>query len=147
MLKANVIYNVAAIQLPCGRVTLVDTDRLTDVLQHNWVSVRAGRSRHRYVSAQIDKKRVYLHRYLRPDLPMIDHINRNGLDNRVSNFRETDHSRNIFNQDPTQGVRQLPWGSWQGVIKHMYRQYSKCFRTREQAVEWRQKKAAELFGD
>ncbi|CAG8798505.1 1002_t:CDS:1, partial [Racocetra fulgida] len=44
-----------------------------------------------------NKKSLKLHRFIKSEWKMIDHINRNGLDNRECNLRETNPKLNRLN--------------------------------------------------
>ncbi len=52
-----------------------------------------------YVIVYIGKpvKRRYLHRLILPEAEMVDHKNRNKLDNRRDNLRSSNHSKNAAN--------------------------------------------------
>lgn len=70
---------------------------------------------------------IYLHREIlkAPDHLEVDHVNRNGLDNRRSNLRLATHSQNAVNKEkPKSGTSQFrgvslyrPRGLWQAQIK------------------------------
>lgn len=56
----------------------------------------------KYIICSIDKKYFYVHRLIyqlhhgkAPEI--VDHINRNSLDNRIENLREASHSENLWN--------------------------------------------------
>src|SRR5690242_4151949 len=51
-----------------------------------------------YIQTNITKKNIYLHRMIYSKWKMIDHINRNGLDNREINLRETTPRENQLNR-------------------------------------------------
>ncbi len=72
------------------------------------------------------KKMVYLHRFLMPGVPMVDHRNGNGLDNRRANLRAASKSQNNANTrmrpKNTSGYRGVVWhkrrGGWKAQIGH-----------------------------
>jgi len=79
-------------------VALIDADR-EDVLRYNWQGCRNSQTI--YVTTNMNYKTVYLHRYLLtiPDRKIqVDHINGNGLDNRLCNLRLCTASENHANQ-------------------------------------------------
>jgi hypothetical protein len=76
----------------------VDDDLAGEVLKHKWVLTTTG-----YMQATIKGKAVHLHRFVwclsTGSLPLlcIDHINRDKLDNRISNLRDVTYSDNTKN--------------------------------------------------
>ncbi len=72
------------------------------------------------------EKRFFLHQYILDyyDQDMdIDHINRNGLDNRKINLRIVTHSRNIMNQGNGTGIKKVQSGRYQASICRNYQTY------------------------
>lgn len=66
-----------------------------------------------YAVALLDRKLVQIHRLLLPDSIMVDHISRDGIDNRRSNIRESNAVLNQRNRkknsDNTSGVTGVSW--------------------------------------
>ena len=52
-----------------------------------------------YIKTYVNKKSTYLHRMIKPEYRMIDHINWQGCDNREYNLRETTYSQNNLNRN------------------------------------------------
>jgi len=65
-----------------------------------------------------DKHKYYLHRLIfgNPKGQIIDHINRNKLDNRQLNLRLSSSRRNVLNQDWAQGISLLKSGKWRAYV-------------------------------
>lgn len=115
----------------------------------------------RYVVIQIDGKSYYAHRlawfYVHHEWPpLIDHIDGNGLDNRISNLRAATKSLNAVNMDitaaNTSGYRGVSWSKryrkWVAKIKVDGRQqYIGSFSDKASAAQAYQKKALEIFGE
>lgn len=137
-------------EVPVGRgfVTIVDDDDYERVIMspQRWAYQSIG-----YVGRQLYLQRKktlqYLHRFLL-DEPrgIVDHINRNPLDNRRANLRVTDKSGNALNAGPqrnnTSGVRGVDFdrarNQWAARIKVAKRQYQiGRFATFEEAVHAR----------
>jgi hypothetical protein len=76
----------------------IDDDLAEEVLKYSWGPTTGG-----YMQATIKGKSVYLHRFVwclsTGSMPLlcIDHINRDKLDNRVSNLRDVTYSDNTKN--------------------------------------------------
>jgi hypothetical protein len=59
----------------------------------------------------------------------VDHINRDGRDNRIENLRDVSHSRNNLNNG-ARGTTRLPSGRWRAQLTVQYRQIPiGCFDT------------------
>lgn len=92
-------------------------------------SLRHDNSGNTYYRIVINEREYALHRlaflYMNGSLPtgIVDHINRNGLDNRWCNLRESDHSKNGINSKLSKnntsghvGVSKTKSGKWSAVI-------------------------------
>lgn len=82
------------IPLGDGRYALVDAADYDWLSQYNW------RFHNGYAARQERRKNIYMHREIArpPDGMMVDHINRNKLDNRRANLRPCTRRQNIRNQ-------------------------------------------------
>jgi hypothetical protein len=110
----------------------IDLDNLNKIVGH-----RIGITTGGYARIQIGNKRMFLHNYLFPELEMIDHINRNKLDNRRKNLRPIDKQNNAYNIDKGlyKGVRRVPSGRWVVNICVNYKTiYLGIFDTKEEAL-------------
>lgn len=122
-----------------GRVALVD-DIDTWTLDFRWSLDGNG-----YVQARADGQTKKLHRWLMGyPAGIVDHLNRNPLDNRRSNLRVTDHKGNARNCSKTPGLT----SRYMGVYRHTQTgrwvatgsiggksKYLGCFSTPEEAAE------------
>lgn len=76
---------------------LIDIENIDICKMHRWSLKDNG-----YVRTVIDRKTVHLHQYLLRDKKFsnfeVDHINRNKLDNRISNLRFCDKCQNAWNK-------------------------------------------------
>lgn len=94
------------IALTQGYFALVDDDDYETVSLFNWSAVRCGnKGTHIYARTRFDGSKIVMHRFiLRKELAddpkgIVDHINRNTLNNRRENLRITDSSGNNRNKD------------------------------------------------
>ena len=102
----------------------------------------------RYVRINIDAQYYLAHRlawfYTHGKWPAacIDHINRNGQDNRIVNLREATHAQNLANQPlgkrNNSGIKNVSWYGrkrvWRVQITKGGKNYQWPFKTREEAV-------------
>lgn len=121
---------------------MIDLDDVEKCKQHKW-HLRQSRGHTPYVIASVkgkENQKVHLHRFvLNYDGPLdIDHINRNGLDNRKSNLRVVTHQENAVNNG-ADGVKQVPSGRWQAAYCRDYKTiYIGTFDSKEEAMKARQ---------
>lgn len=94
------------IELPSGHRAIVDDEDYDEIIKYKWHISRTAQNRTNYVSRNITKengkKRIQmLHRYIikAKKGEMVDHKNRNGLDNRKENLRICTRSQNMYNQE------------------------------------------------
>lgn len=111
-----------------GLFALVDDDDYELVSRYSWYPAKR-RSSHTFYAqnvSRVDGRRVTLlmHRLI-VDYPMVDHENRNGLDNQRHNLREANGSQNAGNRPKQRGVctsrfKGASWnktaGKWQARI-------------------------------
>ncbi len=85
---------VRRIPLTDGYYALVDEADYEALSRHNW------RYYNGYAARQQGRKTIYMHRQIMdpPDGMMVDHVNRNKLDNRRTNLRVCTRRENILNQ-------------------------------------------------
>jgi hypothetical protein len=112
-----------------------------------------------YMTIRIDGVTHYAHRlawlWVYGYFPEgIDHKNRDKADNRIENLRESSKSTNVINSrtriDSSSGHAGISLhtnGRWHAYINKHGVRYSKYFKTKEEAIAWRQEKQEELFGD
>lgn len=85
----------------------------------------------------------------------VDHINRNGLDNRRANLRHCTQSQNIANTTPRKnnksgfkGVTETPNGTWHAVIRENGKpNYIGNFRHSKEAAKAYDKEALRIYGE
>ncbi len=136
----------------------MDDELFDSLFLYSWYLCPNG-----YPRATINKKRVYLHRYLFEQIDnnlVVDHINGNILDNRKCNLRLCTTRQNIINSKPQKNKR---YSKYKGVSycsteNRRKRWVAACevygkrvtigrFHTEKEAAEAYNKKAYELFGE
>lgn len=92
------------IELTKGYFAIVDADRFDEIAQHKWWAnvfkrTSTGKAHVRAVRLEAGKL-VYMHRVIidAPAGTIVDHINRDPLDNRRANLRFCDRSGNAANR-------------------------------------------------
>lgn len=98
------------IKLTQNKYALVDDEDFERVNQYKWHCSACG-----YAMCRKGKHLIYMHHSIL-DIPkgmFVDHINRNGLDNRKSNLRIVTHSQNMINRkfqkNNKSGVTGIRW--------------------------------------
>lgn len=132
--------------------TLIDTDDFEKVnaLPVKWFSHLDKGTKSFYVRANIKigntHKTILMHRYIMDanDMSLIDHINRNSLDNRRNNLRTVNHIENgqnksIVSKTNSSGVRGVFWNkqtrSWKVMLKVNKKQiFLGYFKEKEKAI-------------
>ena len=118
-----VLYNREGFE--CGRA-IIDLEDVNKCKQYKWHIKKAKKTN--YVigrkNKSSDRSKVFLHKvildYYNRDKD-IDHINRNGLDNRKTNLRIVTHSVNLFNLGKVCGVKKVPSGRYTAQICKNYK--------------------------
>lgn len=109
--------NTREIQLTQGKVAVIDEADFKRVSAFKWSADRMGKTWYavRTVKRLGKKSRIYLHRFVMNATRglVVDHVNRNGLDNRKRNLRLCTKKQNFWNQgahkDGRSGVRGVSW--------------------------------------
>lgn len=133
-------------------IVLVDAADYESLIQYTWFE-RSG-----YASAVIEGKMMLMHRYLlKPESGlMVDHINRNTLDNRRCNLRTATALQNLANRGPVKnssskyrGVTLAKKGRvWQAAIKiNGKSKRIGGYRTEEEAAAAWNIEALNVFGE
>lgn len=126
---------------------IIDTDDLQRCLERKWHIKRSKNTN--YVMTNINGKQTFLHRFILNYYgdKDIDHINRNGMDNRKNNLRIIEHSDNIRNQSiDRKGIKRVPSGKYQVTITKNYKtHYLGTFETYELALDARTNAEKELM--
>jgi len=122
---------------------IIDLDDVELCKKYKWYMRVPKAGDTNYVMTSFDKtgKKEFLHRVILNYFGNldIDHINRNGLDNRKDNLRIVTHSENISNNKYS-GVKKVPSGKWKATICRNYKNiYIGTFNTKEEAIYARKK--------
>ena len=116
------------IPLTKGLVAIVDAEDYERLLAYHWHATSGPWNNTHYAASQDSGTRLRMHRVilgLGPDDPEVDHINRNGLDNRRCNLRLVSRRQNALNQSlrrtNTTGFKGASWSKcnscWWARIK------------------------------
>lgn len=133
--------------------TLIDLEDIDRIIKHSWCIDSGG-----YVMTYIKGEYIRLHRFLlMPEKGVIvDHINRNTLDNRKENLRLSDYTHNLINQkrrkDNTSGYTGVYYNKltnkWFANI-HKYKRliYLGTYSKKSEAIKARKLAEEKYFGN
>lgn len=104
-------YEFRKIPLTQGKYAIVDPERYDELARYKWFAVRSERGYYamRMVKAKrgsrVRQRAVRMHRVVLkpPEGKFIDHINHNGLDNRIANLRIVTRQQNMWNKRKQRG--------------------------------------------
>lgn len=136
------------IQLTQGFETVVDSSMYDQLMSFgDWFYMKGYASRNNYVNGK-NLGAIYMHRIVLPPPAgmIIDHIDRDTLNNTLANLRIADKSLNAFNSkirtDNTTGYRGISYDNersrWKVQIKIGSYRIFKRFHTIEEAVVFHQ---------
>jgi hypothetical protein len=142
--------SIAYVPMTRGQYALIDSEDAEEVGRDNWFSSWSRFTKSFYprrCAIKAHWREQSLHRLLlwAPDGMVVDHINRNTLDNRKSNLRVVTRSGNALNRKPS--IRAIPTGimwhkqsqRWEArIVRRPLRKYVGRFRLLEQAVAARE---------
>lgn len=106
LLYRRVRYGYSFYRMPLsqGQYAIVDADDYSHLSRHKWYAVKGGSYTFYAVRGIVDgdgkRLRFMMHREVLkvPDNMLVDHVNRNGLDNRKANLRPATHTQNMRNR-------------------------------------------------
>jgi hypothetical protein len=133
---------------------LVDRDDLLLIEKHNGLYIRKSGQ---FIFVRTRKGKIPLHRLVTncPKGMVVDHLNRNPLDNRKSNLKICtiqENLRNQFRPDNTSGYRgvykyRFDKSKYVAAIKHNYKYiHLGVFRTIDEAIKARKKAEVKYWG-
>lgn len=166
----SLIEGARLLPLTQGQVAFVDPEDYDKVATHRWFAVRddRGAGPSYYARAKISGKSVSLHRFLIGEIPqgaVVDHIDRNPLNNRRINLRVVNKYQSAQNRRAwvRSGKASSPQSrfkgvygrfkadgsiSWRAVIKKDLQIHNLgCFTSEVEAAKAYDSKAVELHGE
>ena len=149
------------IPLTQDKVAIVDDDDYDELNKHKWSVLEKGNTYYaiRWMWSGGNQSGIYMHRailgLMKGDDKIVDHVNRNGLDNRQQNLRVVSHAINIRNHNRhkhnTSGHNGVCWhkasGKWDARITVKDKQiHLGLYDTIKDAVEARRQGEIEHWG-
>jgi hypothetical protein len=100
-------YPFRRIRLTQGKYAIVDPENYERLNSKKWYAVKEGRNYYAVRNITVNKRKrpVQMHRVIMNARPgqFIDHINHNGLDNRIANLRQASRAENNWNARKRKG--------------------------------------------
>lgn len=144
---------MAKLKLSQGKYAIVDDELFEWLNSTRWTyqGTPTGRGYAFHSSFGGGKReRIQLHRLLAAPRPgmEVDHINNDGLDNRLENLRVCTRSQNMMNKPHARGV-QYHWqsGKWRAYATKQGKREIIYFETKEEAEQSRREMVSRLFGE
>ena len=159
--QIEIAGSVAFVPLTKGYTAIVDAACVALVAGFNWSAQedkRADGTIRTVYALRLERgKKIRMHRAItgaRADME-VDHINGDGLDNRLKNLRAVSHAENLTNQRKKvnnrsgfKGVSPRPNGTWQAkIVKDGMRRHLGTFARAEDAHMAYAAASAELHGE
>ncbi len=146
---------IRLIPLTKGFITIVDAEDYEFLNSFKWsANLKAKKV---YAYRNVNRKNVYMHRVITnpPAGKVVDHIDRNGLNNRKSNLRicsVADNCRNSKGWGKTSQYKGVSWSrekkKWLAVIRYDYKyRHIGCFENQIAAAKAYDKMARKFFGE
>jgi len=138
-----------------GLYALVDDEDYTVINRFNWYTHHQGHSKTSYAFTTILGKKIHMARFIVGSLRsrhVIDHVNRNGMDNRKTNLRICTVKQNSYNKMLTKnrykGVKKFSPTCFEAYIRKDRKAiHIGQFKTEVEAAKAYDEKATELFGE
>lgn len=142
------------IELSSGLVAKVDPEDYERINKYKWCAAK-----HRntwYAQRASNGTTIYMHREILPGFPLIDHEDRDGLNNQKYNLRPCTGTQNQFNANMRinnkSGIRGVSWdssrGKWTVRIKNGSKyEYLGRFDDIEEAAIIYKDRAIQLYGE
>lgn len=140
--------NLLTITTAKGQNIYADAEDLEKLSRYSWCISAKG-----YAVASINNHVKKMHQYLIdiPDGMVVDHINRNKLDNRRTNLRictAKENGRNISSKNKVHGIRKTPCGKYSvRITADRKERYIGTFSSYAEAVEARHEAEDKYHGE
>ena len=148
------------IVLTKGKVALVDDDDFDELNKFKWCANESPTTKGLFYVLRNggNKTHVFMHRIIMNvhKGEYVDHINRDGCDNRKCNLRVCTHSQNIHNhklfKNNTSGLHNVYWSKhakkWRAYVRENKKKIMLgSFDTKDDAGRAYDKRAKELYGE